>query len=65
MARRIWAKKSFGAELIEDIETVLAHRRGLVQLEQVCPKPIDVKTIRGPRILCKLASGIGRDKKAR
>jgi DNA-binding transcriptional regulator YiaG len=46
MASRIRAKKSFGAELIEDMETVLAHQRGLVDLEQVWPKPVDVKAIR-------------------
>jgi len=38
--------KTFGAELIEDMKAVLAHERGKTQLEQVWPKPIDVKAIR-------------------
>lgn len=37
---------SFGANLIEDMQLVLAHRRGKVKLEQVWPRPIDVKAIR-------------------
>jgi putative transcriptional regulator len=43
---RLRAKKSFGAELIEDMKTVVAHQRGLVELDQVWPKPVDVKAIR-------------------
>jgi putative transcriptional regulator len=39
-------KTSFGAGLIEDMKQVLAHQRGRVELEQVWPKPIDVKAIR-------------------
>jgi putative transcriptional regulator len=39
-------KSTFGSELIEGMELVLAHARGKVQLEQVWPKPIDVKAIR-------------------
>lgn len=39
-------KTSFGADLIEDMKLVLAHRRGKVKLEQVWPRPIDVKAIR-------------------
>ena len=39
-------KTSFGADLVERLETVLAHQRGEVELEQVWPKPIDVKAIR-------------------
>jgi putative transcriptional regulator len=39
-------KTSFGADLIEGMKVVLAHRRGTVELEQVWPKPIDVKAIR-------------------
>ena len=39
-------KPTFGQELIEGMELVLAHPRGKVELEQVWPKPIDVKAIR-------------------
>jgi putative transcriptional regulator len=39
-------KTSFGADLIEDMKQVLAHQRGEIELEQVWPKPIDVKAIR-------------------
>src|SRR5881296_3915381 len=47
MRRKVAAKKtSFGADLIEGMKLVLAHQRGTVDLEQVWPKPIDVKAIR-------------------
>ena len=47
MRRKAVGKKSgFGAELIEGMKLVLAHERGTVDLEQVWPKPIDVKAIR-------------------
>ncbi|MGD1096579.1 MAG: helix-turn-helix domain-containing protein [Bryobacteraceae bacterium] len=39
-------KTTFGADLIEGMNLVLAHQRGQVELHQVCPKPIDVKAIR-------------------
>jgi len=39
-------KTTFGSDLIEDMKLVLAHRRGKAELEQVWPKPIDVKAIR-------------------
>src|SRR5450755_2875 len=39
-------KNSFGVDLIEGFRTVLAHQRGTVDLEQVWPKPVDVKAIR-------------------
>ena len=39
-------KTSFGAELIEEMKLVLAHQRGKIDLEQIWPKPIDVKAIR-------------------
>ena len=39
-------KTTFGSDLIEDMKLVLAHRRGKLELEQVWPKPIDVKAIR-------------------
>jgi len=47
MPRKTTAKKTtFGADLIEGMKLVLAHQRGKVELEQVWPKPIDVKAIR-------------------
>ena len=46
-AKKAKAKaKSFGADLVEGMKLVLAHQRGTVQLEQVWPKPVDVKAIR-------------------
>ena len=39
-------KRTFGADLIEGMKVVLAHQRGKIELEQVWPKPIDVKSIR-------------------
>jgi putative transcriptional regulator len=39
-------KTTFGADLIEGMKLVLAHQRGKVELEQVWPRPIDVKAIR-------------------
>ena len=38
--------KCFGTDLVERMKLVLAHERGAVKLEQVWPKPIDVKAIR-------------------
>jgi DNA-binding transcriptional regulator YiaG len=35
-----------GADLIEGMKLVLAHQRGEIELDQVWPKPIDVKAIR-------------------
>ena len=47
MPKKTGAKKTgFGADLIEGMKLVLAHQRGKVDLEQVWPKPIDVKAIR-------------------
>ena len=37
---------TFGADLIEGLKQVLEHQRGRVELEQVWPRPIDVKAIR-------------------
>ena len=37
---------TIGADLIEGMKLVLAHQRGEVELEQVWPRPIDVKAIR-------------------
>ena len=39
-------KETFGAGLIEGMKQVLAHQRGKIELEQVWPKPVDVKAIR-------------------
>src|SRR6202051_2080249 len=39
-------KTTFGADLIEGMKQVLAHQRGKIELEQVWPKPVDVKAIR-------------------
>ena len=39
-------KHTFGADLIEGMELVLAHQRGQVELEQVWPTPVDIKAIR-------------------
>ena len=47
MPKKAAAKKnSFGANLIEDMKTVRAHQRGTVDLEQVWPKPVDVRAVR-------------------
>ena len=47
MPKKIGTKKTnFGSDLIERMKLVLAHQRGKVELEQVWPKPIDVKAIR-------------------
>lgn len=48
MPKRVAAKKktTLGADLIEGMKLVLAHHRGKIELEQVWPKPIDVKAIR-------------------
>src|SRR6202040_183977 len=37
---------TLGADLIEGMKLVLGHHRGSIELEQVWPKPIDVKAIR-------------------
>jgi putative transcriptional regulator len=39
-------KRTFGTDLIEGMKLVLAHDRGQVELEQVWPKPVDVRAIR-------------------
>jgi DNA-binding transcriptional regulator YiaG len=39
-------KTTFGGDLIEGMKLVLAHQHGKIELEQVWPKPIDVKAIR-------------------
>ena len=39
-------KTTIGADLIEGMKRILAHQRGKIELEQVWPRPIDVKAIR-------------------
>lgn len=39
-------RKTFGADLIEGMKLVRAHQAGKIELEQVWPKPVDVKAIR-------------------
>lgn len=47
MAKKTAARKAtFGEDLIAGMKVVLAHQRGEIELEQVRPKPIDVKAIR-------------------
>src|SRR5881296_810215 len=48
MPRKTSAKTAatFGEDLIVGMKLVLANQRGKVELEQVWPKPIDVKAIR-------------------
>src|SRR5437588_5393692 len=47
MSKKTGARKTtFGADLIEGMKLVLVHQRGQIELEQVWPKPIDVKAIR-------------------
>lgn len=46
-ASKVSVKHStFGEDLIEGLTQVVAHHRGELDLEQVWPKPIDVKAIR-------------------
>ena len=47
MRKKAGAKKTtFGADLVEGMKLVVAHQRGKIELEQVWPKPIDIKAIR-------------------
>jgi putative transcriptional regulator len=47
MPRKAAAKETaLGADLLEGMKLILAHQRGKIELEQVWPKPIDVKAIR-------------------
>ena len=39
-------KTAFGTDLIEGMRMVLAHQRAEIELEQVWPRPVDVKAIR-------------------
>jgi len=47
MPKKAAAKNTtFGSDLIDGMKLVLAHRRGEIELEQVWPKPVDVKAVR-------------------
>jgi putative transcriptional regulator len=47
MPKKTAAKKTtLGNDLIEGMKLILAHQRGKIELEQVWPKPVDVKAIR-------------------
>jgi putative transcriptional regulator len=47
MPKKTAAKKTtFGVDLIEGMKQVLAHQRGKIEMNQVWPKPVDVKAIR-------------------
>lgn len=47
MPKKAGARRThLGADLVEGMKLVLAHQRGEIELEQVWPKPIDVKAIR-------------------
>lgn len=47
MPRKTAGKKTaFGADLIEGMKLAVAHRRGEIELDQVWPRPVDVKAIR-------------------
>ena len=46
MPKKTARKTTFGADLVESMKLVQAHRRGKVDLEQVWPRPVDVKAIR-------------------
>jgi putative transcriptional regulator len=46
MPRTPAKKTTFGGDLIEAMEVVLQHQRGEVELEQVWPRPVDVKAVR-------------------
>jgi putative transcriptional regulator len=46
MAKKTAEKSNFGADMIEAMNVVLDHRRGKIELEQVWPRPIDVKAVR-------------------
>jgi hypothetical protein len=47
MPKKTAAKKTtFGTDLIEGMKLVLDHRRDKIELEQVWPKPVEVKAIR-------------------
>jgi putative transcriptional regulator len=47
MSKKAASKRTtVGADLIEGMKQVLSHQRGKIELEQVWPKPIDVKAIR-------------------
>jgi putative transcriptional regulator len=47
MRKKTTAKSNtFGADMIEGMKLIAAHQKGEIELEQIWPKPIDVKAIR-------------------
>ncbi len=48
-------KTRLGAALIEGMKLVLGHQRGQIDLEQVWPRPIDVKAVRARTKLSQAA----------
>jgi putative transcriptional regulator len=47
MPKKEMAKTTgFGTDMIAGMKAVLAHHRGEIELEQIWPKPIDVKAVR-------------------
>ncbi len=64
MPKKAAKTTTFGRKLIADMHLVLAHRRGEIELEQVWPKPVDVKAIRKRVKMSQaefaLAYGIGK-----
>jgi putative transcriptional regulator len=47
MPKKTPAKRTpFGTDLIEGMQLVRAHQGGKIELQQVWPKPVDVKAIR-------------------
>ena len=47
MPKRVAEKKTpLGSDLIEGMKMALAHQRRKIELDQVWPRPIDVKAIR-------------------
>jgi putative transcriptional regulator len=47
MPKKTPAKETtFGADLIEGMKLVQAHHAGKIELQQVWPRPVDVKAIR-------------------
>jgi putative transcriptional regulator len=46
MAKKTAKKSNFGPDMIEAMKVVLDHQRGKIELEQVWPRPVDVKAVR-------------------
>jgi putative transcriptional regulator len=46
MAKKTAKRSNFGADMIQAMNVVLDHQRGKIELEQVWPRPVDVKAVR-------------------